>query len=136
MDNLGKAVLMAGFAFMFTLAASISIYLYSTLDRYLDQATASTSIVNRAEGISSEDLRNFEREITIAEIYITLFNMEQMHIDELTVVLGSYNKTITRVEAEDGAADFATELKELENNKFRYYYENNSVKYIATDIEE
>ena len=31
MDSLGKAIYMACFAFMFVLAASISIYLYTTL---------------------------------------------------------------------------------------------------------
>lgn len=85
MDNLGHAIYMACFALLFVFAASISIYLYTTLNTYLNDASNFTNISYRAEGVSNEDLSNFKRDITSAEIYITLHNMEQMHVGKLTV---------------------------------------------------
>lgn len=106
MDNIGKALVMAGCALMFTLASSTSIYLYGTLNTYLDEATASTAVVFRAEGMSNEDLVNFQREITVAEIYITLFNMEQMHVETLVVD----GHTVTRNDVLENTTNF-TRLK-------------------------
>lgn len=85
MDNLGKAIYMACFALLFIFAASISLYLYGTLDTYLDEATSSNNISYRTEGVSNNNLYGFKRGITKGEIYITLYNMEQMHIDTLKV---------------------------------------------------
>ena len=43
------------------------------------------NVDKRAEAISVDDSISTDREITRSEIYITLFNMEQMHVNSLTV---------------------------------------------------
>ena len=84
MDNLGRAITMAGSALLFVFASSISIYLYGTLFNYLDLSTDYVAIQNRAES-SFDDDSSIEREITAGEILITLMNMDQMHVSSLSI---------------------------------------------------
>ena len=85
MSNLGKAIYMAAFAFLFVIAATTSIYLYGTLNTYLNSTTETLGMSQRAEGASIDSTSSTARDITRSEIYITLFNMEQMHVNSLTV---------------------------------------------------
>lgn len=130
MDSLGRAIYMACFALMFIVAASISIYLYGTLNTYLEQASNSTAITNRTEGIANEDLLNFKRDISVSEIYITLFNMTQMHVTSLTV----NGITVTENDVLNSTSTFRTLLRTLEtlaesNAKFTYSYSGSAVTY-------
>ena len=133
MENAGKAIYMACFALIFVVAASISIYLYGTLDEYLDRATEGTQVTNRTEGVANEDLLNFKRNISVSEIYITLYNMTQMHVTELKVngkkiTQEQYNEDPNRA-TNTKLDDVLDELEGLSNSKFTYSYSGSTVTY-------
>lgn len=119
MDNLGKFIYMAASAFLFILATTASIYSYSRLQVYLTSANTSISITNRAEANVIDGTKK-QREITRSEIYITLFNMEQMNVSTLTV----FGETIKpeNVEEKDGKYPFImSNLENLgKNQKYDY----------------
>ena len=98
MDNLSKAVYMSAFALLFVFAASVSIYLYATLDNYLEEGVNSAKIVNRAESSTEENLSNYKRDIDINEIYLVAHNMKQMHVDILK--FGTYTLSVNADEEE------------------------------------
>lgn len=119
MDNLGKAIYFASFALIFVFAASISIYLYSTVHAYVKNANASTNISYRTEGASDENLRNFKREISLGEVLITLYNMEQMNVDKL--IVNGYDVTPDDVEENNSKFQiFKRQLNTMTNTKFTY----------------
>lgn len=130
MSNLGKAIYMACFALMFVFAATTSIYLYGTLNTYLDSSTTLTTIGNRTE--NATEIKKEARKITRSEIYITLFNMQEMHIDQLQVYKSATSDPYTVVLADvlvgagetgngdlDGMLDYINESKTRE---FTYKY--------------
>lgn len=80
MNNLGRALYMAAFAFMFIVAATTAIYLYGTLNFYLNNTTETLGLTERAESAITDNTVSNVRDIDRAEIYITLFNMSQMHV--------------------------------------------------------
>lgn len=129
MDNLGKAIYFASFALIFVFAASISIYLYSTVNVFVKEANASNNISFRAENTSNEDLRNFKRKITVGEILITLQNMDQMHVtslkvDETEVNINDFNNNTEEF------ARLNTKLKDMDKNKeFTYSSSGECVTY-------
>lgn len=130
MDNLGKAIYFASFALIFVFAASISIYLYSTVNVFVKEANASNNISFRAENTSNEDLRNFKRKITVGEILITLQNMDQMHVTVLNV-----DGTIVTIDDFKDSTDQFNTLndnlkKDMNKNKeFTYSSNGTSVTY-------
>lgn len=119
MDNLGKFLYMAASAFLFIFATTASIYSYSRLQVYLNSANTAISIENRAEANIIDGAKK-QREITRSEIYITLFNMEQMNVGSLTVG----TETVTPENVENKNGKFNTLLNNLEmlgkNQKFTY----------------
>lgn len=119
MDNLGKFIYMAASAFLFIVATTASIYSYSRLQVYLTSANTAISITNRAEADVIDDTKK-EREITRSEIYITLFNMEQMNVSSLTVF--GYEITPENVENKSGKYAFIIDtLKGLgKSQKYNY----------------
>ena len=135
MSNLGKAIYMAAFAFLFVIAATTSIYLYGTLNGYLNSTTETLGMSQRAEGASIDSTASIARDITRSEIYITLFNMEQMHVNSLTV----NGNTVTSGDVErykiskTSGGKTSSILHILDNNpKARYTYsvnDNNDVTY-------
>lgn len=128
MDNLGKAIYFASFALIFVFAASISIFLYSTVNVYVQKSNESTNLSYRAEDTSNEDLRNFKREITVGEILITLYNMEQMHVSELKV--NGYAVTPSDIEENNSNFRiFKSQLNSLTNAKFTYSSSGETVIY-------
>lgn len=82
MSDLGKAIYMACFALMFVVAASTAIYMYGTLSAHLDTATGINGVEKRTES-EATDTTIKERLVDRSEIYITLYNMEQMHINRI-----------------------------------------------------
>lgn len=127
MDNLGKAIYMACSVFLFIVAASASIYLYGTLNSYLGISTQGIGIDKRAEVTNIDGVKK-QRDITRSEIYITLFNMEQMHIDSLTV----NNFTVSKDDVTNKTGDYNNILKWLRDNpakKYIYSSSNRSVTY-------
>lgn len=119
MDNLGKFIYMAASAFLFIVATTASIYSYSRLQVYLTSANTAISITNRAEADVIDGTKK-EREITRSEIYITLFNMEQMNVSSLTVF--GYEITPENVENKSGKYAFIIDtLKDLgKSQKYNY----------------
>lgn len=119
MDNLGKFIYMAASAFLFIVATTASIYSYSRLQVYLTSANTAISITNRAESDVIDGTKK-EREITRSEIYITLFNMEQMNVSSLTVF--GYEITPENVENKSGKYAFIIDtLKDLgKSQKYNY----------------
>lgn len=128
MENAGKAIYTASFALIFVVAASISIYLYGTLNAYLEKTSGSTNVVNRTEGVANEDLLNYKRKISVSEIYITLYNMRQMHVTSLTVD----DITVTEDDVSNNTSRLNSLLRKLEDLKdsnFTYSYSGSSVTY-------
>lgn len=134
MSNLGKAIFMACFALMFVFAATTAIYLYGTLNTYLDSSTTLTTIGNRTE--SATENSKTEREITRSEIYITLYNMEAMYVDKLEVD----GVTVTSQQVNDNAIPsvLLNNLRDAVGTKYGYTYkvENVGSNTIRTAIYE
>ncbi|MBQ9314344.1 MAG: hypothetical protein IJ220_05000 [Clostridia bacterium] len=131
MENLSKALYLAGFALLFVFAASTAIYLYSTLMTYLTDATASTNIEYRVENSNSSVPSNFKRTITTGEVYITLFNMEQMHVETL-VLDYDYRVTVEDVSSRDDKfKNFINHLRTLEGSTLTYSVSGSTVSYTS-----
>ena len=128
MSDLGKAIYMAASVFLFIVAATTSIYVYSSLNSYLELMTKNTvNITNRAE-VEIIDGTKKTREIGRSEIYITLFNMEQMNVEKLTV--DGY--TVTKDDVYNKQGDYAALMPYLRNSEgknFSYSYVDGTVIY-------
>ena len=128
MSDLGKAIYMAASVFLFIVAATTSIYLYSSLNSYLELMTKNTvNITNRAE-VEVIDGTKKTREIGRSEIYITLFNMEQMNVEKLMV--DGY--TVTKDDVYNKQGDYAALMHYLRNSEgknFSYSYVDGTVIY-------
>ena len=130
MSDLGKAIYMAASVFLFIVAATTSIYVYSSLNSYLELMTKSAvNVTNRAE-VTVADGTKETRKIGRSEIYITLFNMEQMNVEKLTV--GGYTVDEENVSQKNG--DYEALMYYLRNNpnkSFSYSYDadNRTVLY-------
>ena len=130
MTNLGKAIYMATMALMFVFAASVAIYLYGTLNDYLDSATNLIGVSNRAEGASDDTGSTSKtREITVGEVLITAYNMEQMHIDTLKLNNREINVKDS-IEQNSYFDLFILDLKKIPSNtKFKYTSYRGKVTY-------
>lgn len=128
MSDLGKAIYMAASVFLFIVAATTSIYVYSSLNSYLELMTKNTvNITNRAE-VEIIDGTKKTREIGRSEIYITLFNMEQMNVEKLMV--DGY--TVTKDDVYNKQGDYAALMHYLRNSEgknFSYSYVDGTVIY-------
>ena len=124
MNNLGKALVMAGFAFLFIVAATTSIYLYGNLNTFLNTSTETIGIKGRAEA-GMQDASFTTRPITKSEIYITLFNLKQMHVwsiivDGNAVTQDNFN-AYKSTGSNDKMSTLLIHLKNLSNTqKFSY----------------
>ena len=133
MANVGKALHLGGFALLFVFAASISIYLYGSLFGYLnlatDNDTAATNLDYRVENtIDVSSSTSIKREATVGEIYVTLLNMEQMHVD--SIVLGSFEVTVNDVKENNlNYTKFINNLRTVRDKKFSYSFINSKVIY-------
>lgn len=128
MSDLGKAIYMAASVFLFIVAATTSIYVYSSLNSYLELMTKNTvNITNRAE-VEIIDGTKKTREIGRSEIYITLFNMEQMNVEKL--IVDGY--TVTKDDVYNKQGDYAALMHYLRNSEgknFSYSYVDGTVIY-------
>ena len=85
MDNLGKAIIMAGSTFLFLFAASTSIYLYGTLSEYLMHSNSYINISYRAEASNTTANTSNKRIAKIDEIYMILYNKDRFFVKEIIV---------------------------------------------------
>ncbi len=131
MTNLGKAIYMATMALMFVFAASVAIYLYGTLNDYLDSATNLIGVSNRAEAASDDTGSTSKtREITVGEVLITAYNMEQMHIDTLNLNNSREINVEDSIEQNSQFNLFILELRKIPSNtKFKYTSYRGKVTY-------
>ena len=136
MSDVGKAIYLACSALLFIFAATASIYLYTTLNTYLDDAIFLTNVYDRAEGQKELDVgeeRKVEkRKIGASEVLITITNMEQMHINAVVVKVN--NTTINFSAADDGEKEIAAKIKKLgtitsKNFSYSYSSETKTVTY-------
>lgn len=134
-DNLGKALALAGHVMLFVFAASTSIYLYGSLFSYLNVATEATGIEFRAENTIGGTTSGFKRPISVSEIYITLHNMEKMHISKLKV--DSYEVTLDQVKnSKSEYANMIAHIKSVETKKFTYSVEKTSAGYTTVSYKK
>ena len=121
MENLSKAIYLAGFALLFVFAASTAIYLYGLLDSHMDDSTQNTNIENRVENQYGEYVANYKRTITVGEIYLTALHMDQMHVNRLVVV--DRQLTLDQfIEKGEYFDSFLNYIKTLDGNKFAYKF--------------
>lgn len=136
MSDLGKAIYMACSALLFIFAATASIYLYTTLNTYLDEAIFLTNVYDRAEGQKELDVgeeRKAEaRKIGASEVLITITNMEQMHINAVVVKV---NNTTVNFVLDDSEKTITHKINELgdvitsKNFSYSYSSETKTVTY-------
>lgn len=127
MSDFGKAIYMACSALLFIFAATASIYLYTTLNTYLDKAIFLTNVYDRAEGQKELDVgeeRKAEaRKIGASEVLITITNMEQMHINAVVVKV---NNATVNFALDDTEGKIAEKIDKLGDNitskNFSYSY--------------
>lgn len=121
MYDIGKVIYFACSALLFIFAATTSVYLYGTLNNNIDQMANITNVYNRVEGDVVES-KNEKRNIEVGEIYTTITNMEQMHID--TVRIRATNRIFT-FQSNWSASKIRNDIKQmisLDNRVNRYTY--------------
>lgn len=127
MSDVGKAIYLACSALLFIFAATASIYLYTTLNTYLDDAIFLTNVYDRAEGQKElnvgEERKAEKRKIGASEVLITITNMEQMHIDSVVVKVNSTAvKFSTKDDNDEEIADKIDKLGDISSKNFSYSY--------------
>lgn len=126
MSDVGKAIYMACGAFLFIFAATASIYLYTTLNTYLDDAIFLTNVYDRAEGQKElnvgEERKVEKRKIGASEVLITITNMEQMHINAVEVKVNSTIGRFSKEDSKEEIADKIDKLGDISSKKFSYSY--------------
>lgn len=126
MSDVGKAIYMACGAFLFIFAATASIYLYTTLNTYLDDAIFLTNVYDRAEGQKElevgEERKVESRKIGASEVLITITNMEQMHINAVEVKVNSTIGRFSKEDSKEEIADKIDKLGDISSKKFSYSY--------------
>lgn len=131
MDNIGKFLYMAASALLFIFALTTSIYLYGTLHTYLESATGLTNVYNRVEGEAYEPTSS-KRAIPWGEIYITIANMDQMHVSKVTIDGGRK----IEIEAEDSANfDFDTLAEFSSKHIESYSIDGSEITYTLENVE-
>ena len=76
MDDIGKAVVMVGQVLMFAFAASVAIYLYSSLMSHTDQIMLSSNFSNRGDAIVGVDDNSYTRTATKAEVVMAVMGLK------------------------------------------------------------
>lgn len=138
MSDLGKAIYMACSALLFIFAATASIYLYTTLNTYLDEAIFLTNVYDRAEGqkeLAAGEKREVEkRKIGASEVLITITNMEQLHINAVVVKVN--NTTVNFSALDDSEEEITGKINKLvkeniasKNFSYSYSSETKTVTY-------
>ena len=126
MSDVGKAIYMACGAFLFIFAATASIYLYTTLNTYIDDAIFLTNVYDRAEGQKElnvgEERKVEKRKIGASEVLITITNMEQMHINAVEVKVNSTIGRFSKEDSKEEIADKIDKLGDISSKKFSYSY--------------
>lgn len=89
MDNIGKAISMGGVALLFIIAASTSIFLYSSLLDYTKNIVTTSDHNNRAESASNLKENN-KRVITESEVIMALININTMNVNAIKVDDNTY----------------------------------------------
>lgn len=136
MSDIGKAIYLACSALLFIFAATASIYLYTTLNAYLDEGISLTNVYERVEGQEELDVgeeRKVEkRKIGASEILITITNMEQMHVTEVRVNVGEekyeFKSTDDKEKIERNLKKMCT-LGNISSKNFSYSYSSGTVTY-------
>ncbi len=138
MSDLGKAIYMACSALLFIFAATASIYLYTTLNTYLDEAIFLTNVYDRAEEQkelpAGEKREVAKRKIGASEVLITITNMEQMHINAVVVKVN--NTTVNFSVLDDSEEEITGKINKLvkeniasKNFSYSYSSETKTVTY-------
>ena len=126
MSDVGKAIYMACGAFLFIFAATASIYLYTTLSTYLDDAIFLTNVYDRAEGQKElavgEERKVEKRKIGASEVLITVTNMEQMHINAVEVKVNSTTGRFSKEDYKEEIVDKIDKLGDISSKNFSYSY--------------
>ncbi len=126
MSDVGKAIYLACSALLFIFAATASIYLYTTLNTYLDDAIFLTNVYDRAEGQKElnvgEERKVEKRKIGASEVLITITNMEQMHINAVEVKVNSTIGRFSKEDSKEEIADKIDKLGDISSKKFSYSY--------------
>ncbi len=126
MSDVGKAIYMACGAFLFIFAATASIYLYTTLNTYLDDAIFLTNVYDRAEGQKElevgEERKVESRKIGASEVLITITNMEQMHINAVEVKVNITTGRFSKEDSKEEIVDKIDKLGDISSKNFSYSY--------------
>ena len=132
MENLSRALYIAGFALLFVFAASTAIYLYTMLDAYIDTGTESTKIQNRVENQYGENTSDYQRDITVGEVYLTALHMDQMHVDELHIVVNGTEYSISKEKALEKGEElnyFLSKISSMKGSRIMYSTSGSVVTY-------
>lgn len=140
MSDIGKAVYLACSALLFIFAATASIYLYTTLNAYLDEGISLSNVYNRAEGqkelATNETQKAEKRKIGASEVLITITNMDQMHVT--TVYVETNEKTFEfSIEDEDSEEKIKGEIKkmgDISGKTFSYSYSSRGQTVTYTEL--
>ena len=76
MEDVGKAVIMAGQVLMFAFAATIAISLYSTLMVRVDEYKLAENYTNRGDSIVGVEETSYERKATKAEVVMAVLGLK------------------------------------------------------------
>lgn len=88
MENMQKALIMAGSVFMFVIAISVAIYSYSTVTDVVESIMTSSEYNDRSSEYFIENSLDVTRTITKAEVINTLLSMADVDFTADGIVVG------------------------------------------------
>lgn len=94
MENMQKALIMAGSVFMFIIAISVAILSYNTVQGVIEQIMTASERNARAAEYFIEEVTDTERYATKAEVVMAIYSMQGIDYsaDEILVAGKSFKK--------------------------------------------
>lgn len=139
MEDIGKALIMAAQVLMFAFAATIAIYLYSTLTTRADNVMLTDNYSNRGDAIVGIEDEDNERTVKRAEIVMAILDLktkyEKTGDDSYVVIVngknfkydGNQNKMIVNsVALNIESNNLKTQLQNIQNRDYKLTYSNDS----------
>lgn len=145
MDDIGKALVMAVQVLMFVLAATVSIYLYSTLTDSIDSIMLANNYSNRGDAIVADQDTDTKRTATKAEVIMAILNLkdkyEKTYDNAYTVQVGGrtykYNNIEDAISINGATYTFNTwnlwdKLDDIADSNYKLDYDENGKALIYT----
>lgn len=138
MENMQKALIMAGSVFMFVIALSVAMYSYTVITDVIDTILTTSDYNARSAEYFIEDYIDTTRYASRAEVIMTIMSMkdDDYSPDKVEVTGVSFDFEKTDFASTDGANDIERQLKNITSPQYlvSYRFENISGTRTCTTV--